>query len=236
MANQNWIKLLGCCVLAAPLALSGCKGDDEGGNEEVGATDTTDGTDSSTTTSDTTTDTSTTNGTTTADTTADTDTMMGEDPFVFASDPPESYARVDRMGMPAIATAVITSKDEYNAANPSDDVMATFVNEITTNVVGLHAALDDDLLAAAFTPCNAIACGNQAVPLIVPDTLKINLTDPPGFPNGRMLADPVIDVTLAVVLLDLNMEDVLTFANLPLNPPANDVPFSADFPYLADPN
>ena len=31
------------------------------------------------------------------------------------------YTRVDRMGMPAIATAVIASKDAYNNADPGDD-------------------------------------------------------------------------------------------------------------------
>lgn len=86
-------------------------------------------------------------------------------------------------------------------------------------------------------------CLNQAIPgtgftvaqAVVPDTLTIDLTKASGFPNGRKLADPVIDVTLAVIFLDLTKHSPLTLANLPLNPPANDVAFRSTFPYLAAP-
>ena len=86
-------------------------------------------------------------------------------------------------------------------------------------------------------------CLNQAIPgtgftvaqAVVPDTLTIDLSKASGFPNGRKLADPVIDVTLAVIFLDLTKHSPLTLANLPLNPPANDVAFRTSFPYLAPP-
>jgi hypothetical protein len=225
--------------LAMPLVLTACPGDDEAGDEIGNETDTgtTDDTTGDTTTT-TTTDDTTTDDTTTDDTT--TDTTTGDDPFVFAADPPESYTRVDRMGMPAVATAVISSKDMYNAANPSNDANADFVPEISTNVTGLHAALDDDLLGAVppLVACNPADCLLQAGPLVIPDTLKIDLSAEAGFPNGRRLADPVIDVTLAVVLLDLTVmgQTPTTLAELPLNPPTNDVEFLAEFPYLAPPN
>ena len=45
-----------------------------------------------------------------------------------------------------------------------------------------------------------------------------------------------MDVTLAVVLLDLGVHDVTLFAGLPLNPPANDKAFPSTFPYLATPH
>ncbi len=70
----------------------------------------------------------------------------------------------------------------------------------------------------------------------MPDTLKIDTSLPAGFPNGRLLPDPVMDVTLAVVLLELFAEDVTTFAALPLNPPANDVSYTLEFPWVAPPN
>ena len=73
--------------------------------------------------------------------------------------------------------------------------------------------------------------------MIVPDTLKLDLTRTPGFPNGRDLDDPVIDITLAALFLDFGVtgQSPMTFANLPLNPPANDLPFSTAFPFLAPP-
>lgn len=68
---------------------------------------------------------------------------------------------------------------------------------------------------------------------IIPDTLTINLAAPSGFPNGRRLPDPVIDVTLAVIFLDLDTHSPTTLASVPVNPPENDVAFRDMFPYLA---
>ncbi|MBA4766603.1 MAG: DUF4331 family protein [Porphyrobacter sp.] len=85
-------------------------------------------------------------------------------------------------------------------------------------------------------------CLNQVVPgtggvtvagAVVPDTLTLNLAANAGFPNGRLLADPVIDVTLAVIFLDLSRNGPGTLAGLPLNPPRNDVPLPTGFPFLA---
>jgi hypothetical protein len=86
-------------------------------------------------------------------------------------------------------------------------------------------------------------CLNQSIPgtgvtvaqAVVPDTLTLNLAAASGFPNGRRLPDPVIDVTLAVIFLDLTVHSPLALANLPLNPPRNDVAFRDNFPFLAPP-
>jgi len=77
----------------------------------------------------------------------------------------------------------------------------------------------------------------QAGPVIVPDTIKYDPSMPTAYPNGRTLEDPVVDITLAAVLLRLGPEQPLSLlADLPLNPPENDVPFEAEFPYLAPPH
>ena len=86
-------------------------------------------------------------------------------------------------------------------------------------------------------------CLNQTIPgtgltvaqAVVPDMIKLNLNVPSGFPNGRTLTDPVIDITLAAIFLNLSKNPPGTLAALPLNPPANDLPFKTTFPYLADP-
>jgi len=158
--------------------------------------------------------------------------------YNFSTTPASQYSQIDRVGMPAVNTAVITSKDAYNAATPTDDASGLFVAQITTDVGNLHTTLDAALRGAGLVPASTSTSITQAAPLIVPDTLKINTAATAGFPNGRLLTDPVVDVTLAVVLLDLsqNGQTALTLANLPLNPPANDVAFSATFPYLASPH
>lgn len=154
----------------------------------------------------------------------------------------ETFTVVDRMGMPAIATAVITSKDAYNADTPAGDVAGNWVGEITTNVTELHNALDDDLTGLGLTPATPGEAVAQAAPFVVPDVLMINTGAAAGFPNGRGLGDQVIDVTLALVLLDIDLGNsagphtAVTLAGVPVNPTANDKAFSGTFPYLATPH
>jgi len=164
--------------------------------------------------------------------------------FAFSTAAPESFNRVDRSGMPAIATALIASDDSYNQADPTDDLNAAFVPEILASLEFLHGALDGQLQSLGLTPCTVVgdgtgSCATAAVPLIIPDTVKIDTTQPAGFPNGRMLEDPVIDVTLAVALLELTGEQPPhTAVDLVgvLNPAANDLAFSTEFPFLAAPH
>lgn len=74
--------------------------------------------------------------------------------------------------------------------------------------------------------------------VIIPDTLKLDLERPTRWPNGRHPSDPVVDLLLATLLLDMNAsgQGPNTLANVPLNPPSNDKPFSLEFPFLATPN
>jgi hypothetical protein len=93
------------------------------------------------------------------------------------------------------------------------------------------------------TSFNVTSCLNQTIPgtgftvaqAVVPDTLTLTLSAASGFPNGRRLPDPVIDVTLAVIFLDLTRHSPALLAGLPVNPSANDQPFRTAFPYLAPP-
>jgi hypothetical protein len=152
------------------------------------------------------------------------------------------------MGMPAVSTALIPDarKDAYQAATP--DTMG-FAADAVMTLGALHMALRDDLVGAGLTPCSTaefdvtgcvsqqvVAGGPTTAALVIPDSLKINLAAAAGFPNGRRLPDPVIDVTLAVVLLDMTTHNPTTLAGLPLNPPMNDVAYLTEFPYLAAPH
>lgn len=84
-------------------------------------------------------------------------------------------------------------------------------------------------------------CLTQVIPgttrtvasLVVPDVLQLDMAAAQGFPNGRRLNDPVVDVTLAALFLDLRTHAPDLFARIPLNPTGPDVPQPAGFPYLA---
>ncbi len=175
----------------------------------------------------------------------------------FRTESADMYTRVDRMGMPAVSTALVSSgmKNAYNDADPTDDVAGTFAGDLITNLTGLHTALDDDLTGAGLTPCSMtntiaglpaclgqdVAAGVHVADLVLPDTLQVNPAAAAGFPNGRKLTDPVIDVTLSVVMLELTSG---TCGGSPCgpttlvgtNPSMNDVPFLTEFPYLAPPH
>lgn len=156
--------------------------------------------------------------------------------FTFTTQPATAYTQIDRVGMPAVNTALITSKDAYNAATPADDATSLFAGQIVSNLDAIHSKLNDDVTAAGLTPTDTSGSLANAQAAVIPDTLKIDTTVAAGFPNGRKLTDPVIDRTLSLLLLSQSGgQDINTLANLPLNPPANDKAFSATFPYLAAP-
>ncbi|MFK8002831.1 MAG: DUF4331 family protein, partial [Polyangiales bacterium] len=165
------------------------------------------------------------------------------------------YTRVDRMGMPAVSTALaMTEADKaaYNDASPTDDAALTFAGVLIGSLNVIHDALDDDIEdVAGISPCSmdpsdpadatslpgciaqTVGEGGPAVvTLVVPDTLTLDTEAEGTFPNGRALADPVIDVTLAVILLDLTVNGAGDLVGV-LNPDSNDVDFRTEFPYLA---
>ena len=184
--------------------------------------------------------------------------------IAFRTEASSMAVRVDRMGMPAVATATVSgaNKNAYNDGNPSDDAMLAFAVDQITTLTGIHAALDDDLAAMSLTPCSMAMAdyidpdGAGPVPplpeclgqeifgpgtarvyqLVIPDTLRVDPAQVSRFPNGRDLDDPVIDVTLAAALLDLGTHTPATLASVPLNPPQNATgEILTTFPYFGVP-
>lgn len=157
--------------------------------------------------------------------------------YVFLTDAPSAFARIDRMGMPAVATALIAAdhKQGYNQQDPINDGTAQDVGDVTATLNALHTALDEELTALGVVPCGIGSCIAQAASVAIPDLIKIDVAGAAGFPNGRKLDDQVIDITLAVLLLDLSVSpsQLRAFADLPVNPEHNDKTFSNTFPYLA---
>ena len=80
--------------------------------------------------------------------------------------------------------------------------------------------------------------GTRVIDLIVPDTVTIYPELTVGFPNGRIPTDPVIDITLGVVLLNINAlgQNAASFAAIPLNPPGDGVPLRRGVPFAGVPN
>ena len=75
--------------------------------------------------------------------------------FDFRTDPESAYVVVDRMGMPAIATALIGSsqKNAYNDVTPTQDVAGQFRTEETNLLTGLYNNIADDLTRLGLRLC-----------------------------------------------------------------------------------
>jgi hypothetical protein len=159
------------------------------------------------------------------------------DEYMFAEEDASAYTQVDRHAMPAVNSALIMDKEAYNMAGPAADAASEFVPQITASLDAIHMALDDDLTSLMLTPCATADCVMQAAPFVVPDTLKVDVSMASGFPNGRRLTDPVMDITLALILLDLSVpgQTVTSLVGV-LNPTENDKDFGAAFPYVAEPH
>jgi hypothetical protein len=126
------------------------------------------------------------------------------------------YESVDRMGNPAVNTAFISPslKDRFNTSLPKNDA-ANYESVVLASLkkYGTNAA-DTKILAS----------------VVFPDTLKLNLSKPDGFPNGRRLQDDVIDTELQLVF---NQKLGGGFGD---GVDANDKPFPDHFPWVALPH
>ena len=186
----------------------------------------------------------------------------GGDDFQFAPNAPADYVPVDRVGGVGNNTLLqlLGNRDAYNVGTPLEDAALVFLGDFAESldtwhygVMGMqvvdNTGIHDDLLALAIAPCAAPqdampTCLDQIGPLAIPEALGIDLTQAAGYPNGRLLTDPVMDLLLALIWIDLTVHDATLFLDLDsdgipgpsLNPLTNDVPFGAAFPHLAPPH
>lgn len=142
-------------------------------------------------------------------------------------------ARIDRMAIPAINTALIpsASKDAFNAASPINDA-ATFRAAAQASVEGLRKAVDG--LFNGPTTQDGGPLGylspSQVAAALIPDVVTIDFSKPLQFPNGRRLQDDVIDADLGIVLNRGAAAGISDGVN------SNDKAFLSAFPYLAEPH
>jgi len=122
-----------------------------------------------------------------------------DDPEKFEGHP-EALRQVDRMGNPAVNTALIPAalKDSFNFGEPKDDpkdFAAVILDQILT--------LDKKFGTCPPTATSAAAC-NPNVPLLasvaVPDILRFASNAADGYPNGRQPADRTTDILISLIL------------------------------------
>lgn len=138
-----------------------------------------------------------------------------ERPFPpFKSHSQRGFSRqVDRVGNPAVATALIPAglKDDFNQTPPDRDA-AQFAPSIVASLQALGT--DDENIGILAS-------------VAVPDVLTIDTMAPSGFPNGRTPYDDVIDTLLFFIFNQTEVSDGVD---------ANEVAFLDSFPFLAAPH
>ena len=126
----------------------------------------------------------------------------------------DNSGQFDRMGRPAISTALIASarKDAFNQGSPETD-FAEFGDEMAATITSLNGG--DSATAEAITS------------ILLPDVLTVDVSNSAGFLNGRQLADDVIDAELGLLTNGALTGDGVN---------SNDAVFGDSFPYLAPAN
>jgi hypothetical protein len=182
------------------------------------------------------------------------------------------WVQVSRLGQPLINEVIIPLllKDKWNRVDPADDsfFVRHYLNPEVPGLVNLlYPALPDapttgrtDLVAVLLTGIpgvNSPGTGKQADLLrlnmmIAPSTTNPNTVDRlgaldgqfDGYPNGRRLADDVVDIEVRALACGYGpiLQAALGLCNLSPNNQLgdgvdkNDVLFQTSFPYLADPH
>lgn len=170
------------------------------------------------------------------------------------------WKQVSRLGNPLINEVIVPigGKDKYNATYPKDDAKnfgagalapepARILNALFG--LGIKETGRTDIVQALLTGIPGLTqISKNAVPA---DTLKFNLGVPPaakenrfgvlandvaGFPNGRRLADDVVDIELRVIAGAL-LKPEQGGKQIPLGDGVdqNETPFRTTFPYAAQP-
>lgn len=165
--------------------------------------------------------------------------------FNFDTSAPSAYTQIDRHGAVEAGTVGIGGqfgfdapaiRSIYNQANPAIDATGRFVPDIQASVVFFLGALTDDLTGLGLVPATVEKSLAQAGPVLVPDTIKLDPTQPVGYPNGRNIEDPEVDRTLAAALLDLSAPGQgLTALDGALNPTNDGSQLKPRFPFMGDP-
>jgi Domain of unknown function (DUF4331) len=145
-----------------------------------------------------------------------------------------AWVQVSRLGWPLVNEVVIPlkDKDKYNRSRPQQDVdnfgqyiLFPELPGLLTAVLGVNCAPTPD---GGRTDIVGLLSPSGTTPA---DLLRIDVSEGQtfenaAFPNGRALADDVFDIEATVLC---NGDDISDGVE------ANDLPFTATFPFLASP-
>ncbi len=177
-----------------------------------------------------------------------------------AATPTGPYVQVSRLGSPLVNEVVIPAglKDAFNSLNPVEDhtvapavakVLDPEVPKLIQAIYGIPApAAPREDIAAAFltgikglnqppkvTPAEMLRLNTGIAPAKSPNRLGALVGDTAGFPNGRRLADDVVDIEIQALEGALRTGKIVQPLAAGDGVNVNDKAFGKKFPYLALP-
>ena len=165
------------------------------------------------------------------------------------------WVQVSRLGMPLVNEVVIPlgQKDLFNSSEPTGDlqfagsvlnpelaglipVLYPGVKVPTAVSAGLGLGGREDVATIFLTGIPGV---NRPKTVTPSEMLRINTSTPTGFPNGRLLTDDVVDISIRVLAGATAFSPTFNVSpnkDLGDGVNANDKAFSSTFPYLAEPD
>ena len=177
------------------------------------------------------------------------------------AEPTGDFVQVSRLGMPLVNEVVVPAslKDAFNSLSPDKDATVQAVvdrvndPEVPKLIEAIYklpapAAPRDDIFSIFLTgieglnkppkvtPSEQIRLNTKIQPAAEPSRLGVLAKDTAGFPNGRRLADDVIDIELQALVGAVRTGKIVDALATGDGVNQNDVEFGSTFPYLALPH
>ncbi|MBC7374788.1 MAG: DUF4331 family protein, partial [Frankiales bacterium] len=147
----------------------------------------------------------------------------------FNSLPPEKDATVqavvDKVNDPEVPKLIQAIYKLPAPAAPRDDLFSVFL----TGVKGLNQP-------PKVTPAEMLRLNTKIKPAANPNRLGVLAKDTAGFPNGRRLADDVVDIELQALEGAVRTGKIVEALKAGDGVNANDAKFGSTFPYVAMPH
>ena len=177
------------------------------------------------------------------------------------SEPTGDFVQVSRLGMPLVNEVVVPAglKDAFNSLPPEMDATVQAVvdkvndPEVPKLIEAIYklpapAAPRDDIFSIFLTgieglnkppkvtPAEMIRLNTKIKPTATPNRLGVLAKDTAGFPNGRRLADDVVDIELQALEGAVRTGKIVEALAAGDGVNTNDEKFGSTFPYVALPH
>ncbi len=150
-------------------------------------------------------------------------------------------AVLDRVLDPEVANLIEKLYGIPAPATPREDIQQIFLTGIAKSTGPIAADLNSQVLNAdveadAFVPSEMLRLNLTVPPAAKPNRLGVLADDLAGFPNGRRLADDVVDIEIQALMGAALSGELVPALAAGDGVNANNVAFGDSFPYLALPN